>query len=390
MTYWNNWSGRHRWSPRQMHFAYSEEDVQALLASANEAGETLRVVGAGHSHADLIPGADHLVDIGALSGVVSIDSRRSTAWIWGGTPIHTLGPALHRHGLALHNQGDIDRQSIAGAVATGTHGTGVTLGNLSSGVMGLRLVCANGDVRVVTQDSEPDIWRAARLGLGAFGVVSQLELQLKPSYRLHERVSLVDHDKVVDGLMERTREHRHLEFFWYPKTDQAMLKIIDETDEPAQYPMADEGNRVGSSFEVLPNHRPHKHTEMEYSVPAADALACFAAIRTLLHTQFTDVNWPVEFRTLAADDVWLSTAFERETVTISVHQDINEPDEPYFRACEAIFQRYDGRPHWGKVHYLGAEQLADVHPRWNDWWHVRNQLDPSGTLLNPWLASIKP
>lgn len=373
-----------------MHFAYSEEDIQALLAAANSAGETLRVAGAGHSHSELIPGADHLLDIGALTGVVSIDSRTSRAWVWGGTPIHTLGPALHRHGLALANQGDIDRQSIAGAVATGTHGTGVSLGNLSSSVTGIRLVCANGDVSVTNAENDPDLWQAARLGLGAFGVVSQLELQLLPSYRLREHVTLADHDEVVDGLMERTLDHRHLEFFWYPKTDQAMLKIIDETDEPAQYPIADEGNRQGWSFEVLPNHRPHKHTEMEYSVPATDALSCFAEIRHLLHTEFSDVHWPVEFRTLAADDVWMSTAFERETVTISVHQDINEPDEPYFRACEAIFQRYDGRPHWGKVHYLGGEQLARLHPHWRDWWQTRDQRDPRDTLLNPWLASVRP
>lgn len=372
-----------------MHFAYSEHDIQARVAAATENAETLRVTGAGHSHSHLIPGADLLLDIGALSGVVSVDAAARRAWVWGGTPIHVLGPALHRHGLALANQGDIDRQSIAGAVATGTHGTGVGLRNLSAGVAGLRLVCANGDICVASERQNDDVWRAARLGLGAFGVVSQVELQLKPSYRLREKATLVDHDEVIADLMQRTTEHRHLEFFWYPKTDQAMLKIIDETEEPAQYPIADEGNRVGYSFEVLPNHRPHKHTEMEYSVPADAALECFGEIRDLLRTSFTDVAWPVEFRTLAADDVWLSTAFERDTVTISVHQDIKEPDEPYYRACEAVFERYGGRPHWGKVHYLAGDKLRQIHPRWDDWWQARDRLDPTGTFLNPWLTGVR-
>ncbi|MDH3643485.1 MAG: FAD-linked oxidoreductase, partial [Gammaproteobacteria bacterium] len=158
----------------------------------------------------------------------------------------------------------------------------------------------------------------------------------------------------------------------------------------AEYPLANEGARTAWSFEVLPNHRPHLHTEMEYSIPAVHGQACLADIRSLIHREFPGLRWPVEYRTLAADDVWLSTAFERDTVTISVHQDINEDDEPYFRACEEIFLGYSGRPHWGKVNYLDADAMRQAHPRWLDWWRARDQVDPNGTFLNDYLAGLRP
>ncbi len=389
MPNWSNWSGALTAKPEHIHFLRSEADAEALVSQAREQGRRIRVAGACHSHAPLVQHNEVLVDAQGLSGVISTDTDSQSAWVAAGTRIYALGHALQAVGLALANQGDIDQQAICGATATGTHGTGVTLRNLSAAVIGARIVLANGESVDCSATNNSELWQASRLHLGAFGIVTRLHLQLRAAYRLKETTWQTHLDDALDQFAAHAGANRHHEFFWYPQSNQAQCKSINETDEPAQYPLAAEGQRCAWSHEVLPNHRPHKHTEMEYSIPAELAPDCMRAIRDLLNSRFTEIAWPVEYRSLAADDVWLSTAYERDTVTISVHQDIREEDEPYFRACEEIFLEYQGRPHWGKVNYLNGSQLAACHLRWQDWWQVRNKVDPSGTFLNDYLESIR-
>ncbi|MFK7914106.1 MAG: D-arabinono-1,4-lactone oxidase [Pseudomonadales bacterium] len=386
---WRNWSGKQTAKHRALHFLRSEADAAALVKQAHQRGGTVRAVGGSHSHSDLVSNEDVIVDLSGLSGIVSTDSQQRTARVRAGTPIYALGAGLHAAGLALHNQGDIDRQSIAGAVATGTHGSGQTMRNLSSAVIGATLVLADGSITRCSADQQPELFAAARLNLGALGLVTELELQLRDSYRLQEAQQTLTLTEALACLPDKIAAHRHCEFFWYPQSDRAQLKTMDETDEPAQYPLGAEGSRCAQSFEVLPNHRPHLHTEMEYSVPAEAGPDCMRAIAQLLRGEFSHVRWPVEYRTLAADDVALSAAFERDTVTISVHEDIAADDAPYFAACEAIFNQFEGRPHWGKVHYLSGAELAQRHPRWEQWWQVRDQVDPDGLFLNPYLRGLR-
>ncbi len=390
MPSWANWSGRQRSKPAALHFIRSEADAAAIVRSAVAEQRSLRVAGAGHSHAPLVLSDGVIVDASGLAGVVSVDAASKRAWVWSGTRIYALGRALHDQGLALANQGDIDRQAIAGAVATGTHGTGAALKNLSAAVTAIRLVTAAGDIAECDSQRDADLFRAARLNLGAFGIVTQLQLQLVDAYRLEERGWSEPFDTLMPKLDELIARSRHLEFFWYPHNDIAIAKATNDTTEAPVYPLAPEGSRRAWSYEVLSNYRPILHTEMEYSVPAADGPACMREIRDLIRRDFAGLKWPVEYRTLAADDVWLSTAYERPTVTISVHQDVNEPDEPYFRACEAIFDRFSGRPHWGKVHYLDGATLAARHPRWAQWWRAHDALDPHDTFLNDFLRGVRP
>lgn len=390
MASWSNWSGRLRAKPQAVHFVRSEADAQARVASAAASGAALRVAGAGHSHAPLVPTDGIILDSSGLAGVIETDASVRRAWVWAGTPIHALGRALHDAGLALRNQGDIDRQAIAGAVSTGTHGTGRELENLSASVVGVALVLASGSLVECSATREPELFEAARLGLGALGMVTRLELQLRDAYRLVERGWREPFDELFSRVDDLVAAHRHFEFFWYPDSDAAVAKTIDETDADPAYPLGEEGERCAWSYEVLPNHRPHKHTEMEYSVPAAQGPECLQAIRGLIRRDFPDLRWPVEYRTVAADDVWLSMAHGRATVTISVHQDIHEDDEPYFRACEEIFLAHDGRPHWGKVNYLDGVTLARAYPRWEDWWTVRDRVDPGQVFLNDYLRRIRP
>ncbi|NCF44602.1 MAG: FAD-binding protein [Proteobacteria bacterium] len=390
MPHWQNWSGRLASKPDQLSFIYSEQQAAALARACTTSGSSLRAVGSGHSHAELVVDGDVIADLQALSGIISADIDSGTVWVGGGTKIFTLGPALHRHGLALPNQGDIDQQSISGVTATGTHGTGASLQNLSSRVIGARIALANGDIVECSAEHNSELWQASRLHLGAFGLITALQLQCVPAYRLAERSWKLPLQELLADLDGLIADNRHCEFFWHPQTDTADLKVINPTSAAPKYPLGSEGERCSWSYEVLPNHRPHLHTEMEYSVAAAQGPACMQAIQSLLNTTFTDVRWPVEYRTLAADDVWLSTAFARDTVTISVHQDVNLPDEDYYRACEEIFLAFDGRPHWGKTNFLDGTQLEAIHAKWQDWWRVRDSVDPSGTFLNPYLQSIRP
>jgi len=292
--------------------------------------------------------------------------------------------------LYSSNQGDIDRQAIGGACATGTHGTGSRLQSLSAAVTGARIVLASGDIVECNAETESQLWQAARLNLGALGIVTQLELQLREAYRLQEQGWTIGFEELLPQLPELIPAPRHFEFFWYPQNDSAVVKTIEETSAEPVYPLGEEGGRTAWSYELLPNHRPHLHTEMEYSVPVERGADCLSEIRRLVQTQFPAVRWPVEYRTVAADDVWLSSAYQRDTVTISVHQDIREDESAYFRACEEIFLGFDGRPHWGKVNYLDGDALAAMHPRWLDWWAVRDQLDAEGVFLNAYLQHIRP
>ncbi|MEZ5408113.1 MAG: D-arabinono-1,4-lactone oxidase [Acidimicrobiales bacterium] len=388
---WTNWSGKLR-APAgaSLHHVRSEADAAALAAATSGAGKRLRVAGAGHSHMPLVPTDGVIADLSGLSGVISTDAASQRAWVWAGTPIHALGRPLHDAGLALVNQGDIDRQAIGGATGTGTHGTGRTLRNLSSAVVGARVALASGELVDTNAGERPELFQAIRLNLGALGIVTRLELQLRSAYRLRERGFVAPLGEVVDRLDELADVSRHAEMFWYPTRDRAVVKVIDETDDEPEYPVGPEGQRCAWSYEVLPSHRDWRHSEIEYSVPAEAGPACFAAIRAMLAREFPTMGWPVEYRTLAADDVWLSTAHERPTVTISLHLPAADDDEPLFRAAEQVFRDHDGRPHWAKVHYLDGATLAAIHPAWARWWAVRDGVDPSGTFLNDFLRTIRP
>ena len=361
----------------------------ASLHRAIREGRRIRVVGAAHSHSPLVTTDDLLLDPLELDGLVVADRVSREVRVRAGTRISALGAPLREAGVALHNQGDIDRQAIAGAVATGTHGTGITLRNLSSAVRGARLVLADGSVVECDAEAEPELHQVARLSLGAVGVVTELRLSVRDSYKLEEHMWLEELDCVLERLEELTTATRHFEFFWMPGHERAACKSLAETEEEPRYPLGAEGSRLAWSYDVLANERLEKHTEMEYSVPAEHGPDCLRTLRELVRRDFPELAWPLEYRTLAADDVWLSSAYERPTVTISVHQGADRDDAALFRACEAVFQSYEGRPHWGKVHFLSGEELAAIHPRWQDWWRVRDRYDPEGRFINPYLEQLR-
>lgn len=386
---WSNWSGRQTTDLDSLTFVRSEGDAAALIAQCNANGTAVRVAGAGHSHSPLVLNDQVIVDVSGLAGVVSVEQEPRQAWVRAGSSIYSLGVQLHQFGLALRNQGDIDRQLLGGVIATGTHGTGKSLQNIPASVCALEIILASGERVLCSAEQEGELFQAARLSVGSVGLVSRVCLQLTSSQVLKEAGYRSTFDAVFDEIPSRISDHERFEFFWYPGLDEAIVKTIDPTDEPPVYPLAEEGSRQAYSYEVLPSHRPVLHTEMEYSVPEEQGPACLKEIRELIKKDFSSVQWPVEYRTVAEDDIWLSMAYGRPTVTISVHQDVRENEESYYRACEEIFLSYGGRPHWGKVNYLTGQQFETCYPNWSDWWRVRDEVDPKGIFLNTYMRSLR-
>jgi len=383
-----NWSGSVACRPARIAEPRDEAAVAELVVEAGRRGTSVRVVGSGHSGTPLVATEGLLLRLDALAGVESHDPQAATAVVRAGTKLCDLGDPLLERGLAMHNLGDIDKQALAGAVGTGTHGTGPTLGNLSSAVAGARLVTADGEIRTLEADSDPDLLRALRVSVGALGVFTALRLRLLPAYRLHERIRRASVEDCLERLDEEIAAHRHFEFFWLPAKDVAEVKTLDLTEAPPSDLPDRPYERIGWSAHVLPSERDVKFFEMEYALPRERGPACFRELRARMQERHPEVQWPVEYRTVARDDAWLSPAAGRETVTLSVHQDGRLPYRELFEDVEPIFWAYGGRPHWGKIHTLGARALRDLYPEWDRFLAVREELDPAGRFLNPHLREL--
>jgi FAD/FMN-containing dehydrogenase len=385
---WSNWAGNVRCEPRVRRSAKSEADVVAALRDAAHEGLSVRVAGSGHSFSPLVATDGLLLSLEELAGIARHEPETRRVWVRAGTRLHELGLALHGLGLALENLGDVDVQALGGALATGTHGTGHTLPNLSARVSGLRLLLADGSLVVLREEEEPERLAAARVSLGALGVVTAARLDCVPAYRLHERVERLPLDDCLASLPERIAATRHFEFFWYPARDLAEAKAIHPTELPPEAVAGKKYERIGFSHEILPSVREQRFVEMEYALPAEAGLACFRAVRERMQRRHGDVVWPVEYRTLRADGAWLSPAHARETVTLSLHQDASLPWQAFFADLEPLLLAHGGRPHWGKRHGLAAGGLAPRYPRFEAFRRLAAELDPGGRFRNPHLDEL--
>jgi FAD/FMN-containing dehydrogenase len=385
---WSNWAGSVSCAPHEFAEPSCEDELAALIREAGEHDREVRVVGSGHSFQPVVATTGTLVSLANWRGITACDPDALTASVRAGTVLHDLGEPLLARGVAMENLGDVDVQSLGGALGTGTHGTGHTLGNLPSQVIGLRLMLANGDLLECSAEHEPEAFAAARVSLGALGIISTATLRLVPAFRLHERIWRCGAPEILEGIEERVAAHRHFEFFWYPPRDLVEAKALQPTDaEPSD--LADrEGERIGWSPHIIPSVRELRFHEMEYSVPAEVGSQCFRVVRDRIRARWPDLQWPVEWRTLRSDDAWLSTAHGRETVTISVHEDARLPFRELFADIEAIFREHAGRPHWGKIHGLRAAELAGLYPKWSEFQRTRRRLDPEGRFMNDHLREL--
>lgn len=423
---WVNWAGDQECAPAIIATPRSVEEVAGLLADAEAAGRTVRVAGTGHSFTDAVLTDGTLLSLAKLNRVLEVDRASGLVRVEAGISLNAASTALHEHGLAFPNLGDIDVQTVAGAIATATHGTGATLQNLSAAVHSLELMQADGTRVELNEHTDPDGWRAARVGVGALGVVTAVTLRMAPSFVLEgverpipvEEV-LADLDSFVDG-------NDHFEFYMFAHSPLAMTKRNNRVTLPEQprpkavdwfadilmsnhlfdalcrlsrrqprlVPFIQRSaayagsyrRQVDRSYRVFASPRLIRFTEMEYAIPRAHSVDAIREIKELT-TRF-DTPMPIEVRWVAPDDAFLSPAGGRDTCYIAVHQYRGMDFEPYFRACEAVFDRYQGRPHWGKRHFQTAATLRGRYPDWDRFTEVRRRFDPKGRFANPYLDRV--
>jgi FAD-linked oxidoreductase len=416
---WRNWSGGQQSQPAGRFAPTSEGELVEFMRSTTG---TMRPVGAGHSFTALVPTDGHLIVVDRITGMKSHDAERLRATFGAGIRLSDMGAPLAGVGQASLNLPDIDRQTLAGAISTATHGTGIGFHSLSGMVTRLRLVTGNGEVLDLTAESDPDRFRAACVSVGALGIITEVEMQNREAYRLKAQNWVQKTEEVLDEFETQVAAHRHFEMFPLTHSDYAMVLAIDETDEainnPAPSPedealfstamqgigltppalrrpmwntlakQIDPTERIDDSYRILSNVRNDRFNEMEYAVPREQGAACLREVLATIAENNIDVVFPLEYRYVKGDDLWLSMDEGGDRAAISVHRTAAEDYRPLFDAVEPVFWKYGGRPHWGKIHTLGHAELTKLYPRFEDFRRLRAELDPAGRLLNPHLKKL--
>ncbi|MBF4512456.1 FAD-binding protein [Plantibacter sp. VKM Ac-2885] len=429
-TAWTNWARTERAWPVRVERPDSVGAVQRLVRAAAGAGLPIKAVGAGHSFTGIAVAPGVLLELDALSGLVRVDRERNRVTLRAGTRLHDIPRLLEPFGLAMPNLGDIDRQSVAGAISTGTHGTGSAFGGIATQVVGVTMVTADGELLTSDAEQEPELLPALALGLGALGILVEVTLQCVPAFVLHAVERPEPLDELLPELLDRAAAVDHFEFYWFPHTTTALTKTnhrlpgdaptrplrpvakwVDDTllangvyrvlcntgvVAPAIVPrvnrLADRlvGDRefTDRSTRVFTTSRTVRFVEMEYAVPLEHLPTAFARIRALIEERGWRISFPIEVRVAAADELWLSTASGRATGYVAVHRFFREDPGEYFRAVEAIMIELGGRPHWGKRHGRDASSLRGVYPRFDEFVRLRDRLDPGRLFGNRYLARV--
>ena len=417
---WRNWSGGQSCNPRDRIAPGSEEELAGVLAQASG---TIRLVGAGHSFSPLVPTDDTIISLAKMSGLIDSDAAAQQATFWAGTRMADMGKPLQDIGQGLINMADIDRQILAGAISTSTHGTGAKLGSASSYVTALSILTASGEVVECDAEMKPEVFQAARVALGSLGVITRITVQNRERYRLKETIWAEEIESVLARDAELRDGNRHFEMFPMVHSDMAIVQSINITDEkPTASVVADDDGGedlmrflqdyggifpwlrrwainwfvgqmeaidiVGESYDILSNVRNTRFNEMEYEIPLQAGPECLREILRTIEKHNVDIAFPLEYRYVREDDIWLSMFHGRDSCAISVHQFADIDYRPYFDLIEPIFWKYEGRPHWGKLHTLKADRLRSLYPKWQEFLEVRESLDPTGRFLNDHLHGV--
>ncbi|GAA4693315.1 D-arabinono-1,4-lactone oxidase [Phytohabitans rumicis] len=425
---WRNWAGNQQITPAAVSRPTSIDEVAAAVQDAATNGRRMKPVGSGHSFTDIALAADVRLDLSDLRSTLSVDREAGLVTVPAGLPLRALNQAVAAHGLAMPNLGDIDAQTVAGAISTGTHGTGSAYGCLSSFVAGLTLVTGTGEVIHCSDKEHADVFKAAQVGLGALGVITEVTLRCVDAFVLRADERPLPLDQVLADLDAHIDDNDHFEFFWLPYTDRTLTKRNNRvaTDDrplsklrawwdddflqntvlgglcrlgraaPALVPTISRTEaRVLSprvytarSDAAFVSPRRVLFTEMEYGVPRAALPEAFAGLRRVIESLPFKVLFPVEVRFTGPDDIWLSHGYERESAYIAIHQFIGVEYEPYFREFERVAQALGGRPHWGKLHYRDAESLRPAYPHFDDFLAVRDRLDPNRVFANAYTERV--
>ena len=429
---WRNWAGTATATPARWCRPRSAGEIAAAVKDAAAAGLSVRALGSGHSFTPIAVTDGMAIDLSLWTGIVAADTPAGLVTVRSGTTLRALNAALDGLGLAMANLGDIDAQTLAGALSTGTHGTGARLGGLATQVEALELILADGSLVSCSGSVRPALFAAARVGLGALGVISTVTLRCVPSFTLAADERPMPVEQVLEQFDSLAADNDHFEFYWFPYGRQALVKRnnripADAVAVPGPMPswrrfvefevmenaafgtlcrigraaprLIPALNRLSAaalsprsytevSHRVLVTPRRVRFTESEYAVPRESLVEVLAELRRAVPRLDHPVMFPVEVRVAAADDIWLSTAYQRETAYIAIHQYSGLPYRAYFDAFESIVADVAGRPHWGKMHTLDAGRLGRLYPRHQDFRQVRAEVDPEGRFGNPYLTQV--
>ena len=420
---WRNWAGDQRCTPAAIERPGSVTEIAAALERAAAAGQRVRVAGSGHSFTDAVCTDGRLLGLERMDRVLDVDRASGLVRVEGGITIHALSAALAEHGLAFENLGDIDVQTISGAISTATHGTGARLRNLSAQVESLELVLADGSTLVCSAaDADPTTYLAARVGVGSLGVIAAVTLRAVPAFTLRGVDRPAPLAETLARLEHLGEENDHFELFVFPHCDTALTRTNNRVEEPprprsrtrayaqdvlltnrafhafclagralprwipqlnrAVTRLAGSSTRVDRSDRIFASPRLVRFTEMEYALPRERTAEAVRRVMALVPERGFEVPFPIEVRLVAQDDALLSPVHGRASGYVAVHMFKGMAWEPYFRAVEAIMDEYGGRPHWGKRHFQTAATLRPRYPRWDDFQAVRARLDPEGRFGN--------
>ncbi len=428
---WTNWARTATATPASIARPGSLGEIAETVTDSARAGRRVKVMGAGHSFTS-IASADQAtaVDLSGWTGIESADRDSGLVTVRGGTTIKQLNAALDRLGLAMTNLGDIDAQTISGAISTGTHGTGAKLGGIATQVTALELVLADGAVVRCSADEHPELFHAGRVGLGALGVIASVTLRCEPAFALVADERPEPLEQVLEQLDDLITGHDHMEFYWFPYGRKALVKRnnrlpLDAPTRPLsparryfEYTVMENValqatcslgktvpklvkplNRLAStvlsprnysdtSHRVFVTSRNVRFVESEYAVPRESLADVLAELRALVPTLADPVMLPVEIRVAAADDIWLSTAYQRDSAYFAIHQYLGLPYRDYFAGFEKIVAQVGGRPHWGKMHSLDSTVLRERYPHFDDFRRVRADVDPGRLFTNAYLDQV--
>ncbi|MEZ3182778.1 FAD-binding protein [Streptomyces pimonensis] len=425
---WRNWGGNVSVRPARETTPASVDELAAAVRRAAEDGMPVKAVGTGHSFTSIAATDGLLIRPHLLTGIRHIDRAAGTVAVEAGTPLRRLNLALAREGLSLTNMGDVMEQTVAGATGTGTHGTGRDSASVAAQIRGLELVTADGSVLTCSERENPDVFAAARIGLGALGVVTAITLAVEPLFLLTAREEPMSFDRVCADFDQLHAENEHFEFYWFPHTGNTTTKRNNRSagperpvprlkgwfeDEFLSNGVFEAVNRVGRAvpvsipaiarissralsartytdipYKVFTSPRRVRFVEMEYAVPREALVETLRELRAMVDRSPLRISFPVEVRTAPADDITLSTAFGRDSAYIAVHMFKGTPYQGYFTAAERIFTAHGGRPHWGKIHTRDAEYLSRVYPRFEEFTALRDRLDPERRFRNDYLRRV--